>query len=522
MYHIMIVDDEFLVRLGLKTTINWSDHGYKVVGEASNGKEALDMVRTLKPDIVLVDIKMPLMDGLGFITEARKLNEDISFVILSNYESFSYAKRALELGVSQYILKSEINEEVLLAALNSIKQEKDSERSRYHDKKHEQKQYLKNNLLKGQINVCLPIAGMEAPSEGLFPEEKYVVIKYFCNISLMSQQSIDMLAKMLGSLIDEEYAGAIYSETIFQSYYYLTLIYPCGSAPRAGQYYIDKSNSLGRKLKYYFSVRLKGGISEENHPMQMRQMLREAELAREQCFFCDEFFILYQVQFEELAEKVKDLHISNTRISGYLKERDKEGLKQYIHEKFVTLKEQRRFNAVRHGFIDFLSIAKANVEKLDEESAVHIKNKLDYDNWNQLTSIEETESYIVDIFDSVLGSAGQSDSRYSSSVKQSIAYIEKHYHLNITLEDVSRHVEISKSYLSMLFKQETGTNLVTYINQYRIEEGKKLLVATKMKIYEIADAIGFGSPYYFSKVFKEITGMQCKEYRDTFIDTEEE
>ena len=68
----------------------------------------------------------------------------------------------------------------------------------------------------------------------------------------------------------------------------------------------------------------------------------------------------------------------------------------------------------------------------------------------------------------------------------------------------------------MLFKQETGINFVTYLNQYRIEKGKKLLTDTNLKIYEIAEEIGFGSPYYFSKVFKELTGMQCKEYRDYY------
>ena len=105
MYRILIVDDEFLVRLGLKTTIDWKAHGYQVVGEASNGNEALEMVTSLEPDIVLVDIKMPSMDGLEFIKRAKEISRNLSFLILTNYENCQYAKRAVALGVSQYLLK---------------------------------------------------------------------------------------------------------------------------------------------------------------------------------------------------------------------------------------------------------------------------------------------------------------------------------------------------------------------------------------------------------------------------------
>ncbi|MGC4019788.1 MAG: response regulator [Muricomes sp.] len=529
MYHILIVDDEFLVRLGLKTTIDWEANGYKVVGEASNGKEALEMARSSKPDIVLVDVKMPLMDGLEFITEAKKISEDISFIILSNYENFQYAKLAMKLGVSQYLLKSEINEDILLATLESVCTERRSRHVRHQDDNQARKAYLSNNLSKAQINECIPIGRMDAPPEGLFKAEGYVVMKYFCSIGLLNEQSIDMLSKTMISLIEDEFRGAVYSEVIYQMHYYITLV--CPADGHSEKSYMEKSASIGRKIKYYFSVSLKGGISRKEKAENLPQLLRQTEWARQQCFFGgtggkqtsnirfsgENAFIIYEEGFRENLKKEERPHVSSSQILEYLTESKSRELENYIHHIFARIKAQSSYTVVQHTFIDFLSIAKSSLEKLNVPTTEGFLTKLDYDNWNILTSVEETEVYIHDIFESILGFKSKGISGYSASVKKTIAYVEENYASNITLEDVARHGEISKSYLSMLFKQETGINFVTYLNQYRIEKGKKLLTDTNLKIYEIAEEIGFGSPYYFSKVFKELTGMQCKEYRNYYL-----
>ena len=517
MYHILIVDDEFLVRLGLKTTINWEEHGYKVVGEAANGKEALEMVHTLKPDIVLVDIKMPLVNGLEFIEEVQRTNKDISFIILSNYESFQYAKRAMNLGVSNYLLKSEINANTLLTTLNAVKNERTSREGASSRREQVRKTYLDNVLRQARINTYIPEKA-EMPPAGLFMEEHYVVIKYYCNVALMNEQSIDMLCKMLTSLVEDEFAGATYNEVIFQSHYYFTTVCPAKNEETKLQYE-EKSAAIGRKLNYYFSVDLKGGISQKRDANAIPQMLREAEWAREQSFFCDQAFIVNEDKHQESISFEAKQHISNSTITKYLKEQDATALEQYIHHMFEKIKEQGSYLCAHYAFIDFLSIAKSNLEELKLEETANITNKLEYDNWNVLSSIEETQHYICDVFDTLLHSNSKSSLHYSASVKKTIAYIEENYAKNITLEDMAKNVEISNSYLSMLFKQETGINLVTYLNQYRIEKGKVLLATTNHKIYEIADMVGFGSPYYFSKIFKDITGMQCKGYRDAFSDT---
>jgi two-component system response regulator YesN len=106
------------------------------------------------------------------------------------------------------------------------------------------------------------------------------------------------------------------------------------------------------------------------------------------------------------------------------------------------------------------------------------------------------------------------ESRYSSIVQKCIKFIWRSYASAMSLEDAAAEVAVSKGYLSMLFKQETGVNFVSYLNHFRIEKSKELILNTDLKIYEIALQVGFESPYYFSKLFKEVTGMGCREYRN--------
>ena len=522
MYRILIVDDEFLVRLGLKTTIDWNAHGYDVVGEASNGNEALEMVASLKPDIILVDIKMPLMDGLDFIKRAKEISRDLSFLILTNYESFQYAKRAVQLGVSQYLLKSEINGEVLLAALEEITKGYQEQAKRSRGSDWERMKYLSSSLSRGQINRPIAEERLEIPPRGLFPNPTYAVIKYHCNISSMNEQSIGMLSKTMASLVTAEYPGVTYVEVFFQMHYYLTLIVPVDRDVDISVFFRDKSQMIARKIKYYFSAALRGGISEALPPEKIPEMLNQAERARRSCFFGNEPFIMYDSGFQGQLREMEKVHVSSSRTAAFLTDGDYEGIRSYVRNIFEILRRQMNYANVRHAFFDFLSNGKSFLEKLDGEEKELLSARLDYDNWNALTSIDEAENYIYDVFEMLIQQTHDGGARYSISVRKSISYIEENYALNITLQDVADHVSISKNYLSMLFKQETGINFVSYLNRYRIEKAKQLLTTTNMKIYEIADSVGFYSPYYFSKVFKEITKMQCKEYRDKYSVIEQE
>lgn len=108
MHRVIIVEDEFIVRYGIRSMINWESIGMEVIGEASNGREALEVMESGLPDILITDIKMPVMDGIELIAEVRKLSPDIRIIILSNLEDFQYAKEAIRHSVSEYMIKSDM------------------------------------------------------------------------------------------------------------------------------------------------------------------------------------------------------------------------------------------------------------------------------------------------------------------------------------------------------------------------------------------------------------------------------
>ena len=514
MKKILIVEDEFLIRLGLKTTIHWEEYGYSIVGEAVNGQEALGMMTEYNPDIVLTDIQMPVMDGIEFMTKAKQKNERTKFIILTNHDNFSYAKQAIKLGVSRYILKSEINEDSLLSALASIDREiavSDITLS----KQPSQVEYLRKVLERTPINKCIPYLKLSVPDKQIFSNPYYIVVKYSCNISAVQEKTLDFLSKILIELISNTYSGIILHSMTHKAYHYVVGIVAIeGTETNLDKMFLERSNIIKKKFKQYFSLSLCGGCSSIRGPREITRLLYESERAREEYFFQHTNFAVYSEEWDENATKYQSVPINNSKIMKYISMSKLDELNNYIHNLFQQLYLARSFCCVEQMFIELISIAKAVAEKYQREQSKELATKWDFAIWEELSNIETMEDYIKEVFQLAISPANKEVNGYSSSVRRCLLYIEEHYNDVITLEEVAKDVDISKSYLSMLFKQETGINFVAYLNQYRLEKAKELLVTTNMKIYEIASTVGFDSPYYFSKLFKETTGLQCKEYRD--------
>lgn len=128
MIKVLIADDELVVRIGLKTTIDWEANGFTIVGEAVNGKDAVELFHKLNPDILVTDIKMPIMDGLDVIRQLKSEHCMFKALILSHYDDFDFARKAINLGASDYILKTELTEQKLLASLSQLAEQLAEER----------------------------------------------------------------------------------------------------------------------------------------------------------------------------------------------------------------------------------------------------------------------------------------------------------------------------------------------------------------------------------------------------------
>ena len=125
MFKVMIVDDEVLVRVGLKTTIDWEAIGFTIVSEAANGEQAYENYLKYRPDVIITDIKMPKQDGIWLVEKIRKEDADARILVLTCYDEFTFVRKALKAGANDYILKSEIEDEELIRLMLSLKEKMD-------------------------------------------------------------------------------------------------------------------------------------------------------------------------------------------------------------------------------------------------------------------------------------------------------------------------------------------------------------------------------------------------------------
>lgn len=378
MKKVIIVDDEMLVRVGLRTSINWEELGFVVEGEARNGIEAIDKFSDSGIDLLITDIAMPEMDGLELSKHFLNINKDIQIIILTHHENFAYAKKAIDIGVNHYILKSDLDSDIFIEILKKIS-DKISQVVQIDYKE----RYKKNEAL---LKRCL--GEKILPSEKLqFNYEGY----YLCRFKLCTTISGGKDKKAVNAIITSTLQG------IKNEYYYL-----------------------------------------EDAEMDKKILVFDAESS----------------DFKKIVMAMGDL---------------KDNLEN------ILSREVKYDYAIKHK----------KVEEL----------------YPQLLKSGNTNAKYM-----------QHD-QYPFYVRKAFEFINKNYQKNISLSDVASHCDLNASYLSNLIRKETGITYSKYLNLLRIEEAKYLLETTNMKVYEVSVCVGIDNQYYFGKLFKDITGLTCSEYR---------
>jgi len=508
MKKVLIVDDEYLVRLGLKTTVDWAGHGFDIVGEAANGQEAIRLFDQTDPDILLTDIKMPIVDGLSLIETLKARKPSLYVVILTHYNDFSYAQKAILLGASQYILKSELNEQSILSTLDRLLSSMEGVQSPQRGQEGQLREYLRRCLLLPRGTDPEKLLPTFA---GLMDEGCYCLVSCQCDTLILPAESQEMFHRsiraMLEKVWEKPFLVSAQQGDLLRVYLVLKL--------EESEFYAlyQHMQRVVMNIRQYYDVEFQAGISKPGSPAQLYEMLREAGQACDTCFFSDTPCGVYVTVSKPNASAQPK--VNQAWMQDVIHTRDWPRLKAYIQEVFKDLMAQGSIDCVQTAYIDFLSCAKHLISRYPVLNTVLLnEEKLNYHNFQNLHHIGTVESFVLDIYRSILDVLSGQVRRYSGVINRCIEYIHMHYVDNIALSDAADAVNVSKSYLSLLFKQETGINFSKYLMDYRVEEAKKLLSETNMHIYEVAGKVGFPNPYYFSKVFKDVTGFTCKDFKN--------
>ncbi|MEF9973407.1 MAG: response regulator [Clostridia bacterium] len=503
MKKVLIVDDEYLVRLGLKTTLDWAGHGFDIVGEAANGAEAMALFDKTDPDILLTDIKMPQMDGLRLI-EALKAKKPLLYVvILSHYGDFAYAQKAISLGANQYILKSDLNEASLLATLEQLLTSMDAAQSPHRGQESHLRDYVRQFLL-------LPRGGELPAPERLLEPGLCAVVVCRSNTQCLAPDAQEMFHRSIRAMLENVWPQMKLISAQGGNLLSIALIALFDDAA-ACESLLQHARRVSNNIRQYYDVDFLSGVSLPASTLQLPLLLGQASRACDACFFSRDSC----KSFASATKKVTPApHVSHTRLSALTGAQDWAKLSAYIQSIFTQLAAFSDIDCAATAYIDFIGFARHLVTRYPVlQVAFGESAKLNYQNFQDFQRLETVKDCVLDIYRSLMDVLTGKTKRYSGAISRCIAFIQAHYMENIALSDAADAVGVSKSYLSLLFKQETQINFSKYLMDYRVEEAKKLLRDTNLHIYEVAERVGFPNPYYFSKVFKEATGVSCKHYQ---------
>ncbi|AIQ59355.1 response regulator [Paenibacillus borealis] len=525
MHRVIIVEDEFIVRYGIRSMINWESIGMEVIGEASNGREALEVMGAGLPDILITDIKMPVMDGIGLIAEVRKLSADIKIIILSNLEDFQYAQEAIRYGVSEYMIKSDMMprdfEEVLLKQKESLEAVQKNmpapSRAAHPEPVHRENillELIERGGPQGQIDADrLAQAGL-ADSRPL----------YVLHISLGSGaepgygQGQTVIRSALEQIWDE---GALGYEIFPDRQGQINTIVTADlNAEPAGAAWLDllrsRSEALISRLSDPYGWTATIGISGVNGQWaELKTAYAQAVEAAGHRLFMGSGRVLVHGSEELKAQlqPLEALQISSHQIQSMVYAFQSRELEEYLNQLFGQLAVRRDADLVQIISLELLMILTTlwpDVSK-DAEQVLELKKRY-FDELSMLETLEQSRLWFMQAFEALVEHMKDMYNSDRNSIIKATQYIQQYYYQEITLQSISRLVHLSKNYFANLFRKEVGESFLEYLTRIRIEKAKSLLTG-ELKAGDVGTLVGIQDPKYFSKVFKKITGVSPSEYR---------
>ena len=539
MYSVMAADDDVNILAEIKNLFAGLAPEFQLVATAGNGRETLSKMSRLHPDILLLDIEMPEMSGLEALLEMKKSRMRCKVIVLSCHDDYANVRAAMKEGASEYLLKQDLNEEKLVSVLRKAADEMAAERSREEKLDNLEtfagivapsiKADLVFDLVKGYVTGKSLIKKRLWMANADLPLDNLVVccikIDGYCEVlRRLSDWSEEMFVFAVENIIGEitENCGhAIYGKTGGETHFIL-FGYPDGKDYFAINNDVYRVLSLiQRSLWDTLKIRVTCGVSNVfSNTEKTAEFAGQASSAAETDFYLGKGRMIQYAEARKFCERLKpekkkeyigritsvpcqsgksarEIRDSVAAVYGEL-ERDR-----------VCIEDVKRLN------LRLISSLEKQLRDLGIDDAVLGEQGFPYERVNDIGDREDLAdwlaAFLLKISDAV--QKGNKTESRRSEVAKAEEYIKANFQHPLSLEKIASQVHLNKSYLSYVFKKETGENFVDYLNRVRIEKSKGLLESTGNKIYDVALSVGFDNYRYFTRVFKELTGMKPLEYR---------
>lgn len=523
MHSVLLVDDEVYARIGLRKLIDWKACGFEVVGEADNGEDALELIATHQPDLVITDIRMPVVDGLTLIrTCIDRFKKCPKFIIISGYDDFNYAQQAVRFGVHDFILKP-VDEQLLQQTL--VKLAKKLSEDQQAELRHGQALHdrLITSVVKGEYSEAEMTEWADQLGYPLESALHYILIEINdlhpwreAEPLLSESDIIAKLKSLYCDLLEEDEPIYVYEHR--NQYGFILFAH---DLERTKQQARDFAIRLQHKLDEAFGTKVYVYVSTA---VEQLAALATAYTSAKQAV---QYKYVIGEQQVIIADEIGDLTVHYVdmdqqlyhRLIEHVEEENKERCKQVIDLIFKQFQEQHFApEAVKlslHRCVtDILKISMQM--NIDEDDFTTLKPMLGWHDLN-ISPAELKRLFTQFVAESAALISQHRKDQTSGTIQKIKLYIEQHYAENISLKSIAHKFYINPVYLGQLFKKVNGVYFNEFLLELRITEAKRLLRQTDKKIYEIADDVGFRNADYFVSQFAKVEGMTPTEYRNSLL-----
>ena len=519
-YKVFFVEDEIVTREGIRDNVDWRANGFEFCGEAPDGEVALPLLQTAKPDVLITDIKMPFMDGLQLCKIVRERLPAAKIVILSGHDEFEYAREAIKLGVTEYLLKPVTVQDLhhvlqkIAAQLEQEKREQESLR-KLRDQVEENRAALRERLLlklvMGAVSSAEAIEKGELLGLDLVARcYLVVVIKIgFCAPSKQFDYDEHQQARqmVLGSV--QHNPDVFILEKDMEE---LVLIMK-GNTPE----YLEEEKDL-------FLERIEREAKKTRHELTIGVGHPKKRIADIPQSFVE---ALVNVQYaagenragsDNRVDKAELLKVNRSAVENYLRCGVKEDFDDFFDAFIRPLGETAlKSNLIKNYiFVDVILAAVKLVNELggDVDRIIPELNSVETVLANIKTVEQLWEQARKILVSALTFRDSQTSHQYTGMIRQAREYLDHHYmDPNLSLPEVAAQVSLSPSHFSAVFSQETCKTFKEYLTEIRIKKAKELLRMTTLRSAEISYQIGYNDPHYFSFVFRKSTGRSPTEFR---------
>jgi len=538
MYKLLVVEDEEIIRNGIIRCVKWNELGYDIVGQVANGKEGLDFVRQNKPDVVLTDVRMPLMDGLEMSAQILKLYPDIKVIILSGYADFEYAQKAIRFKAFDYLLKPTDKNKFLQCFLK-LKAELDRVREETLAHMQEQERLYKN-LVRIRDDFLIKMMEGEMPVGALLKDSLHsleidfsgrgfavgvIALGSFKEPPEENRNSRELLKSSYSNILSEHLQNGLYGLCVVKSINEIAVVFNFKDRAYSEEVAADilkKSMAAIRELISGKSVKVYAGLGLcypdpyyiQKSYVQAKSCLNKRFYVKDTNFiaFCttDRDACLFEHKwiegFPEDATAAIDAALNGNTDSA-------SELIENMFKRFEELKLSPEMVRDYAYFLCFMLYGSIMNPEIREKLPV----QTDYKAAIGITAdIHSLKDLVLESFGKTSGFIKESKfNNDGKNIVQNVKrYISTHYKDDITLEKLSHQFYISPSYLSYLFQYVSGESYSDYLKSTRLRKARELLENKKeLKVYEVCYLVGYKEYKYFSLQFKNAFGLSPTEIR---------